>query len=107
MRPIVGWGAKRHEAYPDVPTFKELGYDIEYYIWAGMFLPHGTPDAVVKVLRDATRKAVDDADFKSTMAKVNSPVQYLDAPEFAKYWMNDAKRLAEVVKVVGKVDEKK
>ncbi len=107
LRPIVGWGAKRHEAYPDVPTFKELGYDIEYYIWAGMFLPHGTPDAVVKVLRDATRKAVDDADFKSTMAKVNSPVQYLDAPEFAKYWMNDAKRLAEVVKVVGKVDEKK
>jgi hypothetical protein len=34
-------------------------------------------------------------------------VQYLDAPEFAKYWMADARRLAEVVKVVGRVDEPK
>jgi hypothetical protein len=41
------------------------------------------------------------------MAKVNSPIQYLDAPEFQKFWMADAKRLAEVVKVVGKVEDKK
>ena len=53
------------------------------------------------------RKAVDDADFKTAMARVNSPIQYMDAPEFAKYWDADAKRLAAVVKVVGKVDDKK
>jgi tripartite-type tricarboxylate transporter receptor subunit TctC len=107
LRPLASWGAKRHEAYPDVPTFKELGYDIEYYIWAGMFAPRGTPEPVMKVLRDAARKAVEDPDFKTTMAKVNSPVHYLDAPEFAKYWAADAKRLAEVVKVVGKVEDQK
>ncbi|HWP87829.1 MAG TPA: tripartite tricarboxylate transporter substrate binding protein [Burkholderiales bacterium] len=103
LRPIVGWGAKRHEAFPQVPTFKELGYDIEYYIWAGMFAPKGTPEPVMKTVRDAVRKAVDDPDFKSTMQKIDSPIQYLDAPEFAKYWANDAKRLAEVVKAVGRV----
>lgn len=107
LRPIVSWGAKRHEAYPDVPTFKELGYDIEYYIWAGMFAPRGTPEPVMKVLRDATRKTVEDPDFKKTMANVNSPIQYMDAPEFATYWMADAKRLAALVKVVGKVEDKK
>ena len=107
LRPLASWGAKRHEAYPDVPTFKELGYDVEYYIWAGMFAPKGTPEPVMKVLRDTARKAVEDPDFKNTMAKVNSPVQYLDAPEFAKYWAADAKRLAEVVKVVGKVEDQK
>jgi len=99
--------AKRSEYFPDVPTFKEQGYDVEYYIWAGMFAPRATPEPVMKVLRDAVRKAVEDADFKNAMAKVNSPVQYLDAPEFAKYWMADAKRLAEVVKVVGRVEEPK
>jgi hypothetical protein len=41
------------------------------------------------------------------MAKVNSPVHYLDAPDFQKFWMADAKGLADVVKVVGKVEEKK
>jgi len=107
MRPIVGWGAKRHEAYPQIPTFKELGYDIEYYIWAGMFAPRGTPEPVMKVLRDAARKTVEDPDFKKIMANVNSPIQYMDAPEFAKYWEADGKRLAALVKVVGKVEDKK
>jgi tripartite-type tricarboxylate transporter receptor subunit TctC len=107
LRPIVGWGAKRHEAFPQVPTFKELGYDIEYYIWAGMFAPKGTPEPVMKTVRDAVRKAVDDPDFKATMQKIDSPIQYLDAPEFAKYWANDAKRLAEAVKAVGRVEDHK
>jgi tripartite-type tricarboxylate transporter receptor subunit TctC len=107
MRPLVGWGAKRHEAYPEIPTFKELGYDIEYYIWAGMFAPRGTPEPVMKVLRDAARKTVEDLDFRKTMANVNSPIQYMDAPDFAKYWEADGKRLAALVKVVGKVDDKK
>ena len=103
LRTIVSWGAERHPNYPEVPTFKEQGYDIVYYIWAGLFVPHGTPAAVTQVLRDAVRKAVADPDFKSQMAKLNSPINYLDAPEFAKYLDADAKRLAAVVKVVGKV----
>ena len=107
MRPIASWGPKRHPAYPDVPTFKELGYNIEYLIWAGLFAPKGTPEPVTKVLRDAAAKAVQDPEFKAQMAKLNSPIQYLDAPEFEKFWMADAKRLAEAVKVVGKVEEKK
>jgi tripartite-type tricarboxylate transporter receptor subunit TctC len=90
-----------------LPTFKESGYDIEYLIWAGMFAPKGTPEPVIKVLRDAARKAAEDPEFKGMMAKVNSPVHYLDAPEFQKFWMADAKRLAEVVKTVGKVEDKK
>jgi len=107
LRPIVGWGAKRHEAFPQVPTFKELGYDIEYYIWAGVFAPKGTPEPVMRTVRDAVRKAVDDPDFKATMQKIDSPIQYLDAPEFAKYWANDAKRLAAAVKAVGRVEDHK
>jgi tripartite-type tricarboxylate transporter receptor subunit TctC len=103
LRTIVTWGAERHPNYKEVPTFKEQGMDIVYYIWAGMFVPVATPEPVVKVLRDAVRQAVNDADFKSQMAKVNSPVNYLDAPDFAKYVDADAKRLAAVVKVVGKV----
>lgn len=107
LRPIASWGAKRHPSFPDVPTFKEAGYDVEYYIWAGMFGPKGIPEANLKVLRDAVRKAVADPDFKAAMDKVNSPIQYMDAPEFRKYWEADAQRLAAAVKAIGKQDAKK
>lgn len=108
LRTIVSWGAERHPNYPDVPTFRELGYkDVVYYIWAGLIGPKGMPEAVVKTLRDAARRAAADGDFRSAMARVNSPVSYMDAPEFRQYWDADAKRLAGLVKVVGKGDDKK
>ncbi len=106
LRPLASWGENRHPAYPKVPTFRELGYDIVYYIWAGMFAPAGTPDSVIKVLRDATRTAVASADFKKAMKNLNSPIVYKDAPEFHKYWRDDATRLAAIVKMVGKVETK-
>ena len=57
--------------------------------------------------RDAARKAVEDPDYKAAMAKLSTPIHYLDAPEFQKFWDRDAKLLAEVMKVIGRVEEKK
>ena len=42
-RPLALFGGRRSSALPDVPTMKEQGYDIEYYLWVGMFAPKGTP----------------------------------------------------------------
>ena len=108
MRTIASWGGDRIASFPNVPTFRELGYkDVEYYIWAGLAAPRGTPDTVMKALRDAARRAVQDPDFKNAMAKVDSLVQYKDAPEFQQYWDADAKRLAALVGIVGKVEDRK
>lgn len=107
LRPLAVWGAKRLAALPDVPTFKELGYDIEFYIWSGIFVPAGTPAAIVNTLRDAAKKAVADPEFKASMEKIETPVAYLDAPEFQKFWDKDAKRMADAVKNVGKIEDKK
>ena len=35
---------KRAPAFPDVPTMKELGYDVEFSLWVGLFAPKGTPE---------------------------------------------------------------
>ena len=88
-------------------SVKELGYNIEYYVWVGLFAPTDTPDAAMKVLRNAVNRSVEDPDFKATMAKLSTPVYYLDAPEFHKFWDRDAKRLAEVIRTIGRVEEKK
>ncbi len=104
LRPLAGWGAKRVAALPDVPTFKELGYDIEFYIWAGVFVPTGAPAPVMKALREAIRQVVKSPEFTATMDKIETPIAYLDAPEFQKFWEKDAKMLAAAIKRVGKVE---
>src|SRR3954468_12603946 len=43
LRPLATFGAERSKALPDVPTMKESGYDVTYYLWVGLFAPKGTP----------------------------------------------------------------
>ncbi len=106
LRPLAGWGAKRVDALPDLPTFKELGYDAEFYIWAGLFAPRGMPEPIMKKLRDTVRAAVQDPEFKSAMAKMETPIAYMDAPEFQRFWDKDAKMLADAIKRIGRIEEK-
>jgi tripartite-type tricarboxylate transporter receptor subunit TctC len=105
LRALAGWGEKRLAALPDVPTLKELGYDAEFYIWAGLFAPKATPAPVMRTLRDAARQAVADPEFKGAMAKLETPIHYLDADEFQKFWDKDAQALAEGVKRVGRIEQ--
>jgi len=107
LRALASWGDKRHPALPDVPTLRELGIDNEFYIWAGLFAPAGTPEAVIRPLREAVRQAVADAHFRQVMESSGQPIQYLDLAEFRAFFEKDAKKMADVVRQIGKVDEKK
>src|SRR5437899_9088794 len=104
MRALASWGSERLKLLPDIPTFKELGYDAEFYIWTGVFAPAATPPAVIQKLRAAVKDAATSEDFKATMEKVSTPVAYLDAPEFQKYWDQDAARLKSALEKIGKVE---
>ncbi len=106
VRALATWGAQRLAAFPDVPTLRELGYDVEYYLWAGLFAPKNVPADVVKTLRDATRQAVLDPEFKSAMEKIRMPIAYQDAGEFRQWWDRDAQILADVIRRIGKVETK-
>ena len=106
FRALAVSGATRQPFFPDVPTLKELGYEVEYYLWIGLFAPKATPAPVMKVLREAVRQALDDPALKSAMEKVQSPIAYLDADEFQKWWDADSAKLADVVRKIGKVEVK-
>jgi len=104
LRPLALYGGTRSKVLPEVPTLKELGYDVEYYLWAGLFAPRGLPPAVFATLRDATRRAVQDPEFRSAMDKVETPIAYQDADEFRAWWDADARRMAAVIKQIGRVE---
>jgi tripartite-type tricarboxylate transporter receptor subunit TctC len=63
-----------------------------------------TPAPVLAKLREVARSVVADARFTSAMATVETPVQYLDAPELQRFWDADAKKLAEAVRSVGNLE---
>ena len=107
LRALAGWGDQRVAALADVPTFRELGYpDAEFYIWAGLFAPRGTPEPVLQKLRDALRAAVADPDFRGAMEKLETPITFKQGEEFRRFFEADAKRLADGVRKVGKVETK-
>jgi tripartite-type tricarboxylate transporter receptor subunit TctC len=102
LRPLANFGASRSKALPDVPTLKELGYDVEYYLWAGIFAPHGTPPAIVTTLRAAIGKAVQSNEFQTALANVGLELAYLDGPDFQKFWDVDGQRTDEAVVAIGR-----
>jgi len=106
MRALASWGTQRLKLLPDIPTFKEQGYDAEFYIWSVVFAPAATPAPVITRLREALKEAANATEFRAAMDKVQTPVSYLDAPEFAKYWERDAARLKVALEKIGKVEEK-
>jgi tripartite-type tricarboxylate transporter receptor subunit TctC len=106
LRPLATFGGARLAALLDVPTLKELGYDVEYYLWTGLFAPRAVPPSVFATLREATRRAVQDPEFRSAMDKVETPIAYQDADEFRAWWDADARRLAAVIKQIGRAETK-
>src|SRR6266446_2509138 len=92
-RALASFGAQRSRALPDVPTMKELGYDVEFYLWVGLFAPKGTPEPNVTKIRAWTKQAVATAQFTQAMTNLGQEVAYLDQPEFTTFWEADAKRV--------------
>jgi tripartite-type tricarboxylate transporter receptor subunit TctC len=104
LRPLACFGARRAPALPDVPTMKELGYDVEFYLWVGLFAPKGTPAPVISAWREASKKAAAAGEFHAAMRNLGQDVAYLDQPEFKAFWDVDAKRVEDAVRQIGKVE---
>ena len=104
LRVLASWGDKRLASLPDVPTLTESGYPVVFFQWSALFAPAGTPSPTLAKLRDAARVAAQDPKFVASMATVETPVQYLDAPELARFWEGDSQKLGDAVHAIGKVE---
>jgi len=103
LRALATFGAQRSKTLPDVPTMKELGYDVTYYLWVGLFAPKNTPAPILATLTAAIDKAAASPQFNEPLANVGLEPSYLPASEFAKFWDQDVKRSEETIRQIGKV----
>ncbi len=104
LRALAHWGDKALVALPDVPSLKQAGFGVQFSQWSALFVPTGTPDAIVQRLRAAAQHAATDPQVLTTINRAGSPIEYLDAPAFQTYWNQDAKLMQDAVKRIGKVE---
>jgi tripartite-type tricarboxylate transporter receptor subunit TctC len=104
VRALAHWGDKPLQSLPEVPALKDRGYPVQFAQWSGLFVPAATPEPVVQRLREAARKAAADPAVVQTIARAGSPVEYLDAPEFQRYFEADTAVLVKAVQRIGRVE---
>lgn len=85
LRALAIMTDKRSPYLPDVPTFKELGYDITSGSARGFSMPKGTPKPVVDAFANALKQVMDSPEFKASAEKTAFPTDYKNPQEYAAF----------------------
>ena len=89
----------RDPAIPDVPTFKELGYNVvSVGSVKGVAAPKGTPPEVIRYLSERFKKVCEDPEFVKAMKDIGQPVMYQEPQEFAKFMKDGFAQFGQLIK---------
>lgn len=94
-RALVTFSEKRLD--PNVPTARELGYDVVARSPIGLVGPKGMDPKVVQTIQDAMKEAMNDANFKKALETYDLGNTYLTSAEYRKVaefmWVDEKKNL--------------
>jgi len=101
LRFLANMSEKRTTGLEDVPTLKELGYNVTYSVNRGIMAPKGTPAAVIARLNDACAKATKEPEFAQAMLLQGTEVTYLDPKGYADYLKKADEQTKDIAKALG------
>ena len=93
---------ERYKDMPDIPTWKEQGYDSVGFGWWGVAVPQRTPNSIVQKLHDAFKKGTENPPFTTVMNNLKTPIMYLNSQDTFKKWKEDYKKYGDVAKTLSK-----
>jgi tripartite-type tricarboxylate transporter receptor subunit TctC len=94
-------GAERTAAFPEVPTFKEEGYDIEGIGWYALFAPARTPQTIVGRLSKASVEAMREQTMRARLEQLGLEPTGLGPRELASIMKADYERWGPVIRASG------
>jgi tripartite-type tricarboxylate transporter receptor subunit TctC len=97
MRAIAVLAPERTPAFPDLPTMREAGYDLDFSIWLGLFAPLGTPSAVVARYEAACERATKAPAVVAGHERLQMPVIFRGARDFAAIVAADSERFRRII----------
>jgi putative tricarboxylic transport membrane protein len=100
VRVLASTSASR--IYPDVPTFKEKGYDLVELQWRGLMVKKGTPPAAVARLHEVFHKTINEPKFKEFLSNAKLASYYLPGPDFTALVDEEMVKIKEVLAEAGK-----
>jgi tripartite-type tricarboxylate transporter receptor subunit TctC len=101
MRLLAVTGRGRVKAYPDVPTFGELGIDSPFVLWIGVVAPKGIAPDRLSLLQNAFQKMVSDSSFLEIAQKLGIEPAWAPAAEFEKQVREEDRVFKALVKELG------
>jgi len=93
----------RDPSFPDVPTLKELGYDVVIELFRGISIPQGTPEDAIAALEKAFEQASKDPKFVEVAKKNGFNIDFKGRADFEAYLKVQDKLIAEGMKIGGLV----
>jgi tripartite-type tricarboxylate transporter receptor subunit TctC len=99
FKPLAVTGDKRHPLLPDVPTFKESGYEgFNGLTWYGIVGPAKLPASITKKLNEEINKVLASPDLRDTFAAEALNVMPMTPPQFGKYIADEIAHWTEVAR---------
>lgn len=86
---------ERFEAYGDIPTCQEEGYDVVFQFWRGVMAPADTPAEVVAELSDGFQRLTEDEGFLRLIKQIGSGIQFLGHEAFSEALASEQEALRE------------
>lgn len=93
VKPLVAVSPDRYPNFPELPTFKELGYDVNWGPNYGLFVRKGTPEDQIKVLREALTEALKDPNTLEILKRMHISTQFYIGDE----WKSIMQERAEII----------
>lgn len=84
IRPLAVVADERQPSLPEVPTLKELGYEVDWRGFGGVMAPKGTPPALVQRLEAACLDAVRSEGYRAMAANTGQIAPPLNAAAFGE-----------------------
>lgn len=101
LRVLLTCADQRVKEYPDVPTAKEKGFDVNFGIWCTAFARKDTSPAILAKFEELLKRVAEDKEFVSAMSKLGSEPGFVSARDFAEYWRKERRWIGDIVRQVG------
>jgi len=101
IRLLVALTQNRDPAWPEVPTARELGFDVALDAWRGIAVPRGTPRQVISALEGSIRSTVTSPEFVKAAENVGVRPAFLPADEFSALVAKEDSELSRLMQTIG------